>query len=220
MGDYKLSCMPSMHSYYDVSAASKDDMKLLDEDLPVSSGYQDSATNLWSNLDTDTTAATLLQNLQSCPPQQNGGGVNTYNFPPSLHNTQQFPPSSNTSSLQRRAITAAHNFPNNRQTSAGPNMFVQGNKSYPSSWSQQQQNPAWSWSRGRSVPGSNPIPASLTNRKPAPSLVSQQMISPKFRRSTSYPGKQHMFQSNSGFDGEDSRDLMLPYQVNTFNITA
>lgn len=210
MGDYKLSCMPSMHSYYDVTAASKEDIKLLEEDLPVSSGYQDSATNLWSNVDGDSTAATLLHNLQ----QQNGGGVNSnYSFPPSLHNSQQFPPSSNTTSLQRRAITAAHNFPNNRQTSAGgPNMFQQANKSYPSTWSQQQQqNPAWSWSRGRSVPGSNPIPASLANRKPTQNLVSsQQMISPKFRRSTSYPGKQHMFH-----ELEDSRDLLLPYQVNS-----
>jgi len=141
---------------------------------------------------------------------------------------------------QRRAITAQHNFPNNvpRPLPGGPNMYM--NKGYPVQWSGTQQG--WSpghqqpqmqtmspWNRGRSMSGINHVPAMSSyggniGRKTNPPQFNQAMMvqSPiKFRRSTSFPGKNifpQQQQQQPTFEitnVEDNRDAML-YQVGSF----
>lgn len=144
-----------------------------------------------------------------------------------LPQTQVQPPQ------QRRAITASHNFPHNlsrhiQQQNHPQNMFLP-NKGY-TSWSSPQQN-TWSpgpqsqsnvtglnpWSRGRSVPNLNPL-QTMANRKPSPTFNHQHsgmVISPKFRRSTSYPGK-GVFPQPPTFEitnMDENREMLLPYQV-------
>lgn len=77
------------------------------------------------------------------------------------------------------------------------------------------------WNRGRSVPNLNPMAAgSMANRKPSPTFNHHQnmVISPsKYRRSTSYPGKNAMYQQQPpAFDIaalEDNRADAYAFQV-------
>lgn len=148
-----------------------------------------------------------------------------------LPQTQVQPPQ------QRRAITASHNFPHNlsrhmQQQNHPQNMYM-ASKGY-TSWSSPQQN-SWSqgpqnqanmtgispWNRGRSVPNLNPM-QQMANRKPSPTFNHQHsgmVISPKFRRSTSYPGK-GLFPQPPTFEitnMDENREMLLPYQVNIFH---
>lgn len=80
------------------------------------------------------------------------------------------------------------------------------------------------WNRGRSVPNLNPMAAgSMANRKPSPTFNHHQnmVISPsKYRRSTSYPGKNAMYQQQPpAFDIaalEDNRADAYAFQVGPF----
>ncbi|XP_067132001.1 cytoplasmic polyadenylation element-binding protein 2-like isoform X2 [Centruroides vittatus] len=118
---------------------------------------------------------------------------------------------------QRRAITGAHNFSQNRQ----PNLYkTYANWSNPTWTTSQTQNTLSAWNnQKRSVPNLNPI----SPLKKSPPAIGQpsMLISPsKFQRSTSLPiGKPfpHNIPSNTGYDvtnSEDIRDgnVMLPYQ--------
>jgi cytoplasmic polyadenylation element-binding protein len=89
-----------------------------------------------------------------------------------------------------------------------------------SGWNPQQNNGAAMnpWNRGRSVPNLNPMTASMaaTNRKPSPTFNHQQhssmVISPiKFRRSTSYPGKQMFPPPNPGYEVAGMEENRDPY---------
>lgn len=80
------------------------------------------------------------------------------------------------------------------------------------------------WNRGRSAPNLNPMAAgSMANRKPSPTFNHHQnmVISPsKYRRSTSYPGKNAMYQQQPpAFDIaalEDNRADAYAFQVGPF----
>jgi len=149
---------------------------------------------------------------------------------------------------QRRPITATP-FPMSARHMPQPNMFLAAaaaQTAKPASvWSaasppqgatpphQPPPQSAWStggqmaagvnpWNRGRSVPNLNPMAAgSMANRKPSPTFNHQSMvISPsKYRRSTSYPGKNAMYQPPAGFDIsalEDNRADAYAFQVGPF----
>lgn len=113
---------------------------------------------------------------------------------------------------------------------------------------QQQQTHQQPWNRGRSVPNLNPMSNNLSNRKPTspnPGMsmsafaASQQcgITSPKYRRSTSFPGKvqgqnslHHGNVVDIGGQGQnnlshgpidmnsldDARDQFMQYQVSIF----
>lgn len=208
-----------------------------DPSLNVINSSNSSTASLWSSGPMDDA---LLHSLNV--PAVNGT-LAFQNFPPTnpnamynsslgpqmagLPQTQVQPPQ------QRRAITASHNFPHNlsrhiQQQNHPQNMFM-ANKGY-TSWSSPQQN-TWSqgpqnqanmtslspWNRGRSVPNLNPL-QTMANRKPSPTFNHQHsgmVISPKFRRSTSYPGK-GLFPQPPTFEitnMDENREMLLPYQV-------
>ncbi|RZF43092.1 hypothetical protein LSTR_LSTR001270 [Laodelphax striatellus] len=198
-----------------------------------------SSASLWSTgpmedallhgLNVPTVNGTLT--FQNFPPTNPNTLYNT-NLGPQmagLPQTQVQPPQ------QRRAITASHNFPHNmsRHIQQQPQNMYLPNKGY-TSWSQPQQN-TWSpgpqsqsnvtgmspWSRGRSVPNLNPLQP-MANRKPSPTFNHQHsglVISPKFRRSTSYPGK-GLFPQPPTFEitnMDENREMLLPYQERAAN---
>lgn len=191
------------------------------------------SSNLWaSNVDDS-----MIHNFNV--PSANGA-LTFQNFSPS-ENTLYDPSLGNhisglTSSQmqsQRRTITT-QNYPHNLtrnmpQSNPQQNMYM-ANKMYNNSWNTSQNtwgpsvqnqnniNSLSAWNRGRSTPNLNPM-QNLSNRKISPSFAQQQSMlmaqSQKFRRSTSYPGKNVFSQGNS-YDitnVDDSADLILPYQV-------
>ncbi|XP_018905502.1 cytoplasmic polyadenylation element-binding protein 2 isoform X2 [Bemisia tabaci] len=205
---------------------------------PVINSTNSTSGTLWSAAPIEDT---LMHSLNV--PGVNGT-LTFQNFPQTNPNTlynsslgPQISGLSQSQQQQRRAITATHNFPHNlsrhmQQQNHPQNLFM-ANKSY-STWSNPQQNTTWStmtqspanitslssWNRGRSVPNLNPL-QQLANRKPSPTFSqhSGMVISPKFRRSTSYPGKNFLPQ-NPGFDVttiDENRDLLAYQDRNTGN---
>lgn len=183
------------------------------------------APSFWSTVGTDDTFVQGIPTMNGSLPFQNFATstnpiLNT-NMGPQLNLSQQPTP-------QRRAITGAHNFPQNRHQPQ-PNLF----KAY-TNWSNPHQT-AWStpqtpnalsaWNavnitnHKRSVPNMSPI----SPLKKTQTNVGQHsmVISPsKFRRSTSMPvGKPfpHGLGTNTNYDitGDDNRDgnVILPFQV-------
>lgn len=128
--------------------------------------------------------------------------------------------------IQRRAITAQHNFPQ-RVTQQG--MLMNNDKNYPpwSSAHQQTQSSLSPWAQvqqqRRSVPNMSGFPVAPMKKSSFPHTqphlnTSLSMLPPsKFRRSTSFPGQMHQagFPKPSvdfiGID-ESQRDNMLTYQ--------
>uniref|UniRef100_A0A1B6L4N0 RRM domain-containing protein n=1 Tax=Graphocephala atropunctata TaxID=36148 RepID=A0A1B6L4N0_9HEMI len=207
--------------------------------LNVINSSNPSTASLWSSGPIDDA---LMQSLNVGPTVN--GTLAFQNFPPTnpnaLYNTSLGPQMSGLPQTQvqppqqRRAITASHNFPHNlsrhiQQQNHPQNMYM-ANKGY-TSWSSPQQN-TWSqgpqnqanmtglspWNRGRSVPNLNPL-QQMANRKPSPTFNhhSGMVISPKFRRSTSYPGK-GLFPQPPTFEitnMDENREMLLPYQERT-----
>lgn len=214
-----------------------------DPSLNVINSSNPSTGSLWSSAPIDEA---LIQSLNVGPAVN--GTLAFQNFPPTapnaLYNTSLGPQMTGLPQTQvqppqqRRAITASHNFPHNlsrhiQQQNHPQNMYM-ANKGY-SSWSSPQHN-TWSqspqnqtnmtglspWNRGRSVPNLNPL-QQMANRKPSPTFNHQHsgmVISPKFRRSTSYPGK-GLFPQPPTFEitnTDENREMLLPYQVNRFSL--
>ena len=127
--------------------------------------------------------------------------------------------------IQRRAITAQHNFPH-RVPQQG--MIVNSDKNYPA-WSsahQQTQAALSPWAQvqqqRRSVPNMSGIQLASLKKSglPQPHInASISMFPPsKFRRSTSFPGQMHQAaftKPSNDFVGidENQRENMLSYQV-------
>ncbi|UYV67352.1 CPEB2 [Cordylochernes scorpioides] len=182
-----------------------------------------STLNYWSTVASDdftqgiqTLNGTL--SFQNFPSSTNISPIFSSNLGPQINIPQQ---------PQRRAITGAHNYGQNRQQ---PNLFkTYTNWSTPhqTTWSSPQTpNAVSSWNninqsnQKRSVPNLNPI-SPLKKNPPAIGQHSMVSISPsKFRRSTSLPlGKPfpHGLGTNSSYDmtgTEECRDgnLILPFQ--------
>ncbi|KAK7578109.1 hypothetical protein V9T40_010314 [Parthenolecanium corni] len=175
-----------------------------------------SSSNLWaSNVDDN-----ILHNFNV---SSTNGGLTFQNFSPS-ENTLYEPnlgnhisglTSSQIQSQQRRTVNS-QNYPHNiqrnlSQTNPQQNVYL-ANKMYNHSWNQSQ-----TWNRGRSTPNLNPM-QNLSNRKPNPSFSQQQqtmLMNQKYRRSTSFPGK-NVFSQGNAYDinhVDDSSDLILPYQA-------
>lgn len=192
-----------------------------------------SSSNLWaSNVDDN-----ILHNFNV---SSTNGGLTFQNFSPS-ENTLYEPnlgnhisglTSSQIQSQQRRTVNS-QNYPHNiqrnlSQTNPQQNVYL-ANKMYNHSWNQSQStwgpsmqsqnnvNNISAWNRGRSTPNLNPM-QNLSNRKPNPSFSQQQqtmLMNQKYRRSTSFPGK-NVFSQGNAYDinhVDDSSDLILPYQV-------
>lgn len=184
------------------------------------------APSFWSTVGTDDTYVQGIPTMNNSLPFQNfatsTNPILSTNMGPQLNLTQQHTP-------QRRAITGAHNFPQNRHQPPQPNLF----KAY-TNWSTPHQT-AWStpqtpntlsaWNavnitnHKRSVPNMSPI----SPLKKTQTNVGQHsmVISPsKFRRSTSMPVGKPFPQGlggNTNYDmtGDENRDgnVMMPFQV-------
>lgn len=207
--------------------------------------------NSASNIETNSQLITSLAVSQSfwTPPQvhedtfsqgafQNmNGSVSFQHLPPNvIVNTGNYMQaahlSSHSSLSQRRAITAQHNFPQQRPIQQG--MILNSAKNYPqwsnahsqahatlSPWTQAQLQQHHQHQR-RSVPNMNiPAFAHLKNIKTSfpQSQQSLSIIAPsKFRRSTSYPSQIHQAtyaKPNIDYVGLDEmpRESYLSYQV-------
>lgn len=132
--------------------------------------------------------------------------------------------------IQRRAITAQHNFP---QRMPQQGLMVNSEKNYPpwSSAHQQTQATPSPWAQvqqqRRSVPNMSGIQLAPLKKSSFPHTqphinTSLSMLQPsKFRRSTSFPGQMHQAAFNKptvdfiGID-ESQRESMLTYQVSSF----
>ncbi|GFT27788.1 cytoplasmic polyadenylation element-binding protein 3 [Nephila pilipes] len=183
------------------------------------------APSFWSTVGTDDTYVQGIPTMNNSLPFQNfatsTNPILSTNMGPQLNLTQQHTP-------QRRAITGAHNFPQNRHQPPQPNLF----KAY-TNWSTPHQT-AWStpqtpntlsaWNavnitnHKRSVPNMSPI----SPMKKTQTNVGQHsmVISPsKFRRSTSMPVGKPFPQGlggNTNYDmtGDENRDgnVIMPFQ--------
>ncbi|KAL1130214.1 hypothetical protein AAG570_013152 [Ranatra chinensis] len=133
-------------------------------------------------------------------------------------------------SQRRPPPPGAHNFPRHVQQQQQGVFVAAPGKGY-ASWSGPQQS-GWPaapqsqpglaaalspWTRGRSAPNLNPLQTGAA-RKAGPPFAQHSggmLVSPKFRRSTSYPGK--VFPQPPPFEigniDENRPDLLLPYQV-------
>lgn len=188
-----------------------------------------SSSNLWaSNVDDN-----MLHNFNVS--STNGGPLTFQNFSPTENPLYEPNLANHISGLtssqiqsQRRTVNSqnyAHNISRNLSQQNQQNVYL-ANKMYNNSWntsqstwapSMQNQNNVNSlsaWNRGRSTPNLNPI-QNLSNRKLSPSFSQQQnmLMAQKFRRSTSYPGKNVFNQGNAYDHVDDSSDLIMPYQV-------
>lgn len=190
-----------------------------------------SSSNLWANNVDDN----MLHNFNV---SSTNGGLTFQNFSPSENALYEPNLGNHISGLtssqiqsQRRTVNS-QNYPHNiqrnlSQTNPQQNVYL-ANKMYNSSWNQSQStwgpsmqnqnnvNNLSAWNRGRSTPNLNPI-QNISNRKLNPSFSQQQnmLLAQKFRRSTSYPGK-NVFSQGNAYDMnhvDDSSDLILPYQV-------
>ena len=189
-----------------------------------------SAPSFWS---TATADDTFIQGFQAL-----NGQVTFQNFPPApnaLFNSNLAPQLNlnvpQQQAPQRRAITAQHNFQQQRQHAQQSNLFLNNTKTYPT-WSSAPQQSSWSaqqnqtnlspWGniqqQRRSVPNLNPISAPV--KKNNPHHHQSVMISPsKFRRSTSYPGQMQQAAIGtkptfelSGLDDHREGNSMLNFQ--------
>lgn len=180
--------------------------------------------SFWSTVATDDTfiqGISAMNGTLSFPNFASTGNVNPMlntNLGPQINIPQQ---------PQRRAITGAHNFPQNRHQPQ-PNLFktyTNWSSPHQTTWSAPQTPNALStWNtvnlanHKRSVPNMSPI---SPLKKTSPNMGQHSMvISPsKFRRSTSMPvGKPfpHALGANTNYDltGDESRDgnVILPFQ--------
>jgi hypothetical protein len=189
----------------------------------VNTSHSTTDTGLWSNSAADDSYLHGYQSVafQQFPPSPSS----IYSTGISSHmgmNLQQNP--------QRRAITAQHNFQNQRPQ---PSMLLNSNaKPFSSNWSTQQQQ-QWSthqsqpptmasWNnmtqpgQRRSMPNMNPF---LKKSNLSQQFSNQTFIAPsKFRRSTSFPGQMHqaaLMKPNFDMSAIDDlqRDSVLNYQV-------
>lgn len=198
----------------------------------VVTSHSSAPPNYWSS---PTADETFLQGFQSL-----NGTVTFQQFPPApnavfnagvsphmglTNAVPQHPPNV----IPRRAITAHHNFPQNRQQ---PNAIINNSKSYPA-WSSAPQQSSWSgqnnqqttlspWGsvvqqQRKSMPNMNPV---APIKKPNfPHHINPSVFSPsKFRRSTSFPGQIHhaaLNKSNLDYTGADDnhRENIVAFQV-------
>jgi len=159
---------------------------------------------------------------QSQPPQRRAITA-SHNFPHNSHLSRHMPQQNHAQSVYMtgKAYTSWQS-PQQNSWSAAPHTAHAGHP-------QNQANIAGlsPWNRGRSVPNLNPMPAmgNMSNRKPSPTFNHQHsgmVISPKFRRSTSYPGK-GLFPQPPTFEitnTDENRELLLPYQVRHLKFTS
>ncbi|XP_015914241.1 cytoplasmic polyadenylation element-binding protein 2 isoform X2 [Parasteatoda tepidariorum] len=185
-----------------------------------------SAPSFWSGITGDDNFNPGVSPLKNTLSFQNFPNVSNQIYNSSLGAQislpQSLPP-------QRRAITGAHNFSQNRHQQPQSNMlktFSNWNNSQNTSWSAPQTpNGLLPWNtvnlvnQKRTVPNINPV---CTQKKTPPAIGQHSVvISPsKFRRSTSLPlGKQfpHSFGANHGFDMsslDENRDgnIVFPFQ--------
>lgn len=191
-----------------------------------------SAPNFWSNATADDAfiqgipalnGSLTFQNFSPAPNSLFNAGIGP-GPQISIPQQQQAP--------QRRAITATHNFPQQRHQLQQPNLFLPTNTKPFSNWSAPQQS---TWSAPQTQPPLSPW-NSLNPRRTVPNLapmlsmkkptgLGQQcqqqpnvISTSKFRRSTSMPTKTfpHPMGINPAFEiagMEDNRDVpLLPFQ--------
>lgn len=200
----------------------------------VITSHSTTDTGLWSNSTADDS---YLQGYQSL-----NGTVAFQQFPPAPNSIYSTGISSHMGvnhmpqNPQRRAITAQHNFQNQRPQ---PSMLLNSNaKPFSSNWSTQQQQ--WStqnqpptmasWNsmtqpgQRRSMPNMNPF---LKKSSISQQFSNQTFLAPsKFRRSTSFPGQMHQatmmkpnFDHMSAID-DLQRDSVLNYQERTSSLDS
>lgn len=196
----------------------------------VNTSHSTTDTGLWSNSAADDSYLPGYQSLN--------GTVAFQQFPPAPSSIYSTGISSHMGmnlhqNTQRRAITAQHNFQNQRPQ---PSMLLNSNaKPFSSNWSTQQQQQQWSthqsqpptmasWNnmtqpgQRRSMPNMNPF---LKKSNLSHQFSNQTLIAPsKFRRSTSFPGQMHqaaLMKPNFEMNAIDDlqRDSVLNYQDRT-----